>query len=106
MATAMRTPVTAVTVALTGWLSMNAGGSLAAAQAPADEGRGSDLAAAQRAFYTGRYEEAAERALALQTSDPQDLAAYDVRASALLFLVKRAVDPQPDKDRALQQCGQ
>jgi hypothetical protein len=46
------------------------------------------LATAQGMFYNGRYEAASAQALELRTLDPSYLAAYELRASALLFDIK------------------
>ncbi len=62
------------------------------------------LAVAQRLFYDGRYLEAADLALALRTTDPQNLASYEVRTSALLFQIKRLIGEVKDKERAFKAC--
>jgi hypothetical protein len=49
------------------------------------------FSAAQRMFYNGDYEGAAARSLELQAVDPAHLAAYELRASALLFDIKRTL---------------
>ena len=63
------------------------------------------LADAQRTFYNAQYVEAAAQALDLRTRQPDDLAAYELRSSALLFQLKRLIDPNPDRDEALRKCG-
>jgi tetratricopeptide (TPR) repeat protein len=60
---------------------------------------------AQYAFYTGRYDEAAARAHAILVDDPEDLVSFDLRSSALLFQLKQVLEPQEDKDKALQECA-
>lgn len=59
---------------------------------------------ARRAFYDGSYESAATQALTLRTASPADLAAYELRTSALHFQIKRAMGDSVDKNKALQQC--
>lgn len=63
------------------------------------------LASAQRVFYDGSYEAAATLALALRTSNPEDLAAYELRTSALHFQIRRALGDAPDKDKAFKACA-
>ena len=60
---------------------------------------------AQRLFYNGRYDAAAAQALHLRTSDPSNLAASELRSSALLFQIKRALGDAPDKDKAWKACS-
>jgi len=43
-------------------------------------------------------------ALALRSSDPEHLASYELRTSALLFELKRAIGDQADKDKAFERC--
>lgn len=62
------------------------------------------LDAAQHAFYNARYTEAADLALAAR-SEADDLAALEVRTSALLFHIKRLIGTPPDRRRALAQCS-
>jgi hypothetical protein len=67
------------------------------------------LAEAQRLFYNARYEEAAALTLALRSSEPADLASYELRTSALLFQLKALLEERPDKpdrkDDALRNCA-
>jgi hypothetical protein len=65
------------------------------------------LADAQGLFYNARYAAAAALALALRSSDPEDLASYELRTSALLFHLKALLEARPDKDKddALRQCA-
>ena len=63
------------------------------------------LATAQHLFYNARYDAAAAAALALRAAQPQDLAAYELRTSALLFQLRRAIGEPADKDKALKQCA-
>jgi hypothetical protein len=60
---------------------------------------------AQRQFYSGRYAAAATQALHIRTSDPANLAASELRSSALLFQIKRAMGDAADKDKAWQLCS-
>lgn len=66
----------------------------------------SSLEHAHWSFYNGRYIEAAEQALAIRTARPDDLAAYELRTSALLFQIKRALAAiqESDKRAALARC--
>lgn len=61
---------------------------------------------AQHSFYNGRYGHAAAQALVLRAADPDDLAAYELRTSALLFQLKGALAINRDKQKALKQCGE
>jgi tetratricopeptide (TPR) repeat protein len=63
------------------------------------------LADAQRAFFNARYQEAADLALELQASDAEDLAVYEVRTSALHFLLRDALGNGADKGEALKLCS-
>ena len=67
-------------------------------------GAGPSLADAQRAFFNAHYEAAADLALALQPSDASDLAAHEVRASALHFQLRDALGEHVDKGKAFKQC--
>jgi tetratricopeptide (TPR) repeat protein len=62
------------------------------------------LDAAQRLFYSSRYEEAAALTAGRCTS-ASDLAACELFTSALLFDIKRAIGDAPDKDKALEACA-
>jgi hypothetical protein len=73
----------------------------AVAAAPAAAG---DLAAAQSLFYSAQYEAAADAALALQQSSSADLQAIELRSTALLFQIRRAIGNAKDKDKALKEC--
>jgi hypothetical protein len=70
---------------------------------PADAA-GPTLADAQRAFFNADYQAAADLALALQPSDASDLAAHEVRTSALHFLLRDALGDHADKGKAFKQC--
>jgi len=62
------------------------------------------LTDAQRLFYNARYEEAAALSLALRSSEPEDLAAYEIRTSSLLFQLKGRLGNYPDKEKRFKQC--
>jgi hypothetical protein len=62
------------------------------------------LSDAQRSFFNADYETAAASTLALRAADPEDLAAIELRTSALLFQLKAALDDRPDKEKAFKQC--
>jgi tetratricopeptide (TPR) repeat protein len=80
-------------------------------EAPASASHQQLLAEAHRHFYSGRYEAAAELTLPLRAEPAVDLAAYELRTSAIHFHIKRlmgeATDSSGDrdKDRAFKECG-
>jgi hypothetical protein len=60
---------------------------------------------AQRLFYSGDYERAAAIALDLRNSTPDDLAAYELRSSALHFQIRKILgDITEDKEKAFKAC--
>jgi hypothetical protein len=63
---------------------------------------------AQRLFYSGRFDAAAAQALHLRTANPGNLAASELRTSAILFQIKRALGDVAEKDTdratAWQRC--
>ena len=63
------------------------------------------LSDAQRLFYNGRYEAAATLTAELRARQPLDLAAFELRSSALLFQLKAALGDRHDKQAALASCG-
>ena len=63
------------------------------------------LEEAQRLFYSGRYDDAAARALSVRLEDPDNLAASELRASALHFQIRRLMGTSPDRQRAWTACG-
>jgi hypothetical protein len=65
---------------------------------------GQTLGDAQGLFYNARYEEAAALTLALRAADPEDLAVYELRTSALLFQLKNLLDKAADKEKAYKLC--
>jgi tetratricopeptide (TPR) repeat protein len=60
--------------------------------------------AARALFYNGQYAEAAASARALPL-DEEPLAVYELRTSALLFQLRRAIGEPSDKAKALKACG-
>lgn len=62
------------------------------------------LSDAQREFYNARYDVAAAQALDLRLADPDNLAAHELRASALHFLLKNAIGASRDKQKTFKQC--
>lgn len=77
----------------------------AAASSPSGIPRVPALVDAQRLFYNARYDAAAAAALELRAADPEDLAAYELRTSALLFHIKSTLANAADKDKAFKQCA-
>jgi hypothetical protein len=59
---------------------------------------------AQRMFYNGRYADAATLTRDLCTAEADTLAACELRTSALLFQLRRALGESPDKDKAFSAC--
>jgi hypothetical protein len=71
--------------------------------APADP---QSLEEAQSLFYNGRYADAASMSGALcSTPEVAALAACELRTTALLFQIRRALGDAPDKDQAFKECG-
>ncbi len=66
---------------------------------------GPSLADVQRLFFNARYQAAADMALALQSSETEALAAYEVRTSALHFQLRDALGNNTDKSKAFKQCA-
>jgi hypothetical protein len=66
------------------------------------ESPGLDLA--QRTFYNGHYADAAAMTAELCTSEVAALAACELRHSALLFQLRRALGETSDKERAFAEC--
>src|SRR5439155_335870 len=62
------------------------------------------LDAAQLMFYNGGYAAAAGAARALCTTDPDTLAACELRTSSLLFQLRRAIGDAPDREKAFAAC--
>lgn len=108
MKTLVRVIVAAVVVGAGG---MTAPMAAMAAAAPPDAA--GTLEQAHRLFYSGEYEEAAALALAVRLGDHGDLAASELRTSALHFAIKRALGPldaargkpADNRERALKACA-
>jgi hypothetical protein len=62
------------------------------------------LTTAQQLFYDGNYDDSAAQALALATIDPENLAVFELRTSAVLFQLKHALGEAEDKKKALKAC--
>ena len=73
------------------------------APARADEAM-AGLRAAQMMFYNGRYADASAATTDLCQADVAALAACELRTSAILFQLRRAIGDPPDKDKAFKQC--
>ena len=74
-------------------------------QRAAEPAPSASIEEALRLFYSGRYEAAAALTLDPCFSLPNGLAACEVRATALLFQIKRALGDAADKQKALKQCA-
>jgi hypothetical protein len=79
---------------------------VAVAVAPGTAGAGgtATFADAQTSFYNARYAAAAALTLALPAADQDDLAIYELRASAWLFQLKSLIGDRPDRSAALAAC--
>jgi len=86
-------------------LALGAPSVLAVGREPIQPSSAVTLTDAQTLFYTGRYEAAADAALELRVADAENLTAYELRTSALLFQLKGALDNERDKEKALKQCA-
>jgi hypothetical protein len=62
------------------------------------------LSDAQSLFFNAQYDAAAALALELRTSDPEDLAIWELRTTGLLFQLKAALDDSADKEKAFKEC--
>jgi tetratricopeptide (TPR) repeat protein len=62
------------------------------------------LSDAQRSFYNARYDDAATGLLELLSEEPENLTAYELRTSALLFQLKAALGDQPNREKAFKAC--
>ena len=84
-------------------LLLNAAPRAFAGAAPAPPDASNGFEAARLLFYNGQYAEAAACARALPL-DEQPLAVYELRTSALLFQLRRAVGEPADKAKAFKAC--
>jgi hypothetical protein len=62
------------------------------------------LESAQRLFYTSRFHASAEEAKRVAEASPTDLAAWEIRTSALHFQIKRASGEGKDRKVAMAAC--
>jgi tetratricopeptide (TPR) repeat protein len=60
---------------------------------------------AQRLFYTALFQESAEAAKSITDAEPQNLAAWDVRTSALHFQLRRLLGEPKDRKAAMAKCA-
>jgi hypothetical protein len=77
----------------------------ASSQPASESPESGTLAEAQRHFYSGRYETAAALAMDARTVDAENLAASELRSSALLFEIKRTFGEPKDKNKAWKACA-
>jgi hypothetical protein len=73
---------------------------------PARSAESTTLDLAQRTFYNGRYADAAAMTVDLCTSEAATLAACELRSTALLFQLRRALGDYPDKNKAFAECDE
>jgi hypothetical protein len=69
------------------------------------EGTAPTLADAQRSFYSGRYEDAAQLSGTLCSAGTDDLEACELRTSSLHFQIRRAMGDSSDRDHAWMMCA-
>ena len=74
------------------------------AQLAVDPAWAAQLDEAQHHFYSGRYEASAALALDVRTRDTVNLAASELRTSALHFQIRRALGEPKDRDKAWKLC--
>jgi hypothetical protein len=79
--------------------SSNADGGPSLAEGPQDADDRGILLDAQRCFYNANYAEAAAATLELRSTGRGELGGYELRSSALLFELRRALAAHPDKDK-------
>jgi hypothetical protein len=60
---------------------------------------------AQRLFYSGQYHDAAVLALTVRKADSENLAASELRSSALHFQIRRLLGTPENKERAWRMCS-
>ena len=66
--------------------------------------RAATLEEAQRLFYSGHYDAAAALALVVRSAAPENLAASELRGSALHFQIRRVLGASENKTQAWAQC--
>src|ERR1044071_4102359 len=59
---------------------------------------------AQRLFYTALFQESAAAAKAITDAEPENLAAWEVRTSALHFQLRRLLGEPKDRKAAMATC--
>jgi hypothetical protein len=69
-----------------------------------ERGGAETLEEAQRLFYSGHYEPAAALALVVRSADQGNLAASELRSSALHFQIRYLLGTSESKSRAFNQC--
>jgi hypothetical protein len=74
------------------------------ADQPERSGTDATLEEAQRLFYSGHYDPAAALALVVRAADAGNLAASELRSSALHFQIRRLLGATENKARAWKQC--
>jgi hypothetical protein len=95
-----------VMAAMTGLLADPLVTSATAAEQPAPDANWSaTLDEAHRLFYSGRFDAAAALALDVRTGDASNLAASELRTSALHFQIRRALGEPKDREKAWKQCA-
>ena len=95
-----------VTAVITGILVDPLANEAAAAGRPtADATWSAPLDEAHHLFYSGRYEAAAALALDVRASDANNLAASELRTSALHFQLRRALGKPKDRNKAWKLCA-
>ncbi len=77
----------------------------ATSAATANAGSSASLDQAHRLFYNGRFEAAASVALDVRTQQPDNLAASELRTSALHLQIRRALGEPANRDAAWRQCS-
>src|SRR6476620_11545169 len=60
---------------------------------------------AQRLFYTALFQESAAAAKAITDAEPANLAAWEVRTSALYFQLRRLLGEPKDRKAAMAKCS-
>jgi tetratricopeptide (TPR) repeat protein len=61
---------------------------------------------AQRLFYTALFQESAAAAKAIIDAEPENLAAWEVRTSALHFQLRRLLGEPKDRKAAMEKCAE
>lgn len=77
----------------------------AAGQSTADPTSSAPLEEAHRLFYSARFDAAAALALDVRTRDANSLDAFELRASALHFQIRRALGEPKDRGKAWKLCA-